>query len=228
MYCKNCGAKLHDGDTFCDLCGTAVTKIVSEPKPSHAVATPSRNFGGYSQRVDSDEMKAYLAMQRRWRNLFLCLVVIAPIVGFCIYALCSQDITISEALMYGPIVSLIMFCFGIYPTIKQKLQKPYIGTVIEKRDKLILYDEDDAPDRTKYYIVTRDTNGKKHTHKSTGYEGIYRYLKIGDEIRFLPQFPAPFEKKKEPNDTHTCCVFCQSIVSLDDDICPRCKAPVLK
>ena len=125
MYCINCGAKLQENDSFCDKCGTAVRKNVSEPGPSHTVAEPSRHFDSYSQRVDSVEVKAYLAMQRRWTNLFLCLVVITPIAGFCMYALCSNDITIAEALKYGPIVSLIMFCFGIYPTVKQKMQKPY-------------------------------------------------------------------------------------------------------
>lgn len=227
MYCINCGAKLHDGDSFCDQCGAAVIRNVSAPEPSHMAPAPPRNYGGYSQRVDSDEVKAYLAKMRRWRNLFLCLVVIAPIVGFLIYAHFSYDITTEEALKYGPIVSLIMFCFGIFPTIKQKLQKPYIGTVIEKHEKTTFYDNDDST-RTTYHIVTRDTNGKKHTHKSTGYGRIYGFLRVGDEIRFLPQFPAPFEKKKEPNDKLTCCVFCQSIVSLDDDTCPCCKAPILK
>ncbi len=228
MYCRNCGTKLNDSDSFCDKCGTAVRRNVSQPEPLHTVAAHSHNSGGYSQRVDSEEIKAYLAMQRRWLNLCLVIMVIAPIVGFCIYALCSSDITIAEAFTYGPIVSLIMFCCGIYPTIKQKMQKSYIGTVIEKREKTVHWDDDYDSNRVTYYIVTRDTNGKKHTHKSSGYRGIYNYLRVGDEIRFLPQFPAPFEKKKEPNDTHTCCVFCQNTVSLDADTCPCCKAPVLK
>lgn len=255
MYCINCGAKLQDGDSFCDQCGTAVVREVSEPArtvaaptqavaaptqavaapartvaaPTQAVAAPTRNISAYSQRIDSPEVKAYLAMQRRWVYICLCIVVIAPIVGFLIYANCSDDITVSEALKYGPIVSLIMFCFGISPTVKQKLQKSYIGRVTEMYKKTEVYDDDNSSyTKTTYYIETIDTRGKKHKHKSTGYAGIFHYLQVGDEVRFMPQFPAQFEKKKEPTDTQTCCIFCQSIVSLDDDTCPRCKAPILK
>lgn len=245
MYCINCGAKLNDNDSFCDQCGTAVVRKVSTPlPPSNAVVPPSNaaipptnavgyshGYDGYSQRVDSDEVKAYLAMQRRWANICLCIVVILPLVIISIYASYTGKMTIPEALGYGVVLSLIMFCFGIYPTIKRKMQKPYVGTVIDMREKIrVVSDEDGGCDRIRitYYIVTRDTYGKKHTHKSTGYEGMYKFLRIGDEIRFLPQFPVPFEKKKTPNDKLTCCVFCQSIVSLDDDICPRCKGPVLR
>lgn len=185
---------------------------------------------GYSLRIDSPEMHNYLAKQRKWRNLFLVLVVVGPIVGFCAYALITGDMEMSEALKYGPCVSLIMFLFGIFPTVKQKLQSYYIGTVIDKKMKTKVHSDDDGHETvvTTYYIVTRDVNGKKHTHKSTGYGGVYSFLEVGDEVRFLPQFPNPFEKKLGPGDTHTCCVFCQCEVSLDNDTCPNCKAPVLK
>lgn len=245
MYCTNCGAKLNDNDSFCDQCGTAVVRKASTPlPPSNAVVPPSNaaipptnavgyshGYDGYSQRVDSAEVKAYQAKIGRWTNIFLCLMVILPIVIICIYASYTGKMTIPEALGYGAVLSLIMFCFGITPTIKRKMQKSYIGTVIDMREKIrVESDEDGGSDRiiTTYYIVTRDTNGKKHTHKSTGYAGIYSFLKVGDEIRYLPQFPIPFEKKKSPGDTHTCCLFCQNIVSLDDDICSYCKAPVLR
>ncbi|WP_407403492.1 hypothetical protein [Sodaliphilus sp.] len=136
----------------------------------------------------------------------------------------------SEALTYGPCISLIMFIFGIAPTVKQKMQSSYIGTVIEKREKTKVHYDDDNHKKvvTTYYIVTRDTRGKKHTHKSTGYGGVYSFLKVGDEVRYLPQFPNPFEKKLVPGDAHACCSFCQHVVTLDKDTCTYCKAPILK
>lgn len=185
---------------------------------------------GYSMIVDSPEMKKYQEKQRRWRNIWLVLVVVAPIVGFCAYAMFTGDMEMGEALKYGPCVSLIMFLFGIYPTVKQKMQSSYIGTIIEMKHKTkVHYDNNDHEKIvTTYYIVTRDLRGKKHKHKSTDYEGIYSYLKVGDEVRYLPQFPNPFEKKLVPGDTHACCSFCQHMVSLDYDTCPHCKAPILK
>lgn len=185
---------------------------------------------GYSMIVDSPEMTKYMDKQRKWRNIWLVLVVVAPIVGFSAYAMFTGDIEMSEALMYGPCVSLIMFLFGIYPTVKQKMQSSYIGTVIEMTHKTkVHYDSNDHESIvTTYYIVTRDSRGKKHKHKSTDYESVYSFLNVGDEVRYLPQFPNPFEKKLTPGDTHTCCSFCQHVVGLDNDTCPYCKAPILK
>lgn len=223
MQCIKCGTQLPIDALFCPKCGSAINSNDS----SNAI--DPLTYRGYSQKLESPEMKKYLAMQRRWRNIALAVVVVAPIIGFCIYAHVSNSITMSEALTYGPIVSLIMFIFGIFPTVKQKMQKSYIGTVTDLRYKTKTSTDDDGitSTTTTYYIVTRDQHGKKHTHKSTGYGAAYSYLKIGDEIRYLPQFPIPFEKRLSSADTHVCCVFCGSEVSLDTDTCPRCKAPIL-
>lgn len=224
MYCYKCGSQLPDGTPVCPNCQSLLTEAPVTQRDNSG-KTPE----GYSLKVDSPEMEKYLGKQRKWRNIFLVLVVLGPIVGFLIAAQFSRNMTTEDAVIYGPCVSLIMFCFGIYPTVKQKLQKSYIGAVIDKYSKTkIIDDENTTRIRTTYYIVTRDQRGKKHKHKSTGYEGVYDFLEVGDEIRYLPQFENPFEKKLGPTDTHTCCQFCQSVVSLDNDTCPRCKAPILK
>lgn len=174
-------------------------------------------------------MMKYLDKQKVWRNIWLVLMVLGPIIGFLIAAQFSSSITTSDAIIYGPCVALIMFCFGIYPAVRGKLKMSYIGAVINKYSKTkLIEDENTTRTRTTYYIVTRDQRGKKLKHKSTGYERVYNFLKVGDEIRYLPQFENPFEKKLSPSDTHTCCIICQTVVSPDNDICPHCKAPILK
>lgn len=192
---------------------------------------PGKTPEGYSLRVNSPEMVRYQEKQKQWSNIWLCIMAVVPIVGFVLYAQFSDEITMGQALAFGPCVSLIMLAFGLYPRVKQKFQKSYIGTVIDMYTKVRVHTDDDGSHArvvTTYYIVTRDTNGKKHTHKSTGYEGLFSLLRIGDEVRFLPQFPSQFEKKLSPGENFTCCVFCQKVVSLDNDTCPNCKAPLLK
>lgn len=71
-------------------------------------------------------MMKYLGKQKVWRNIWLVLMVLGPIIGFLIAAQFSSSITTSDAIIYGPCVALIMFCFGIYPAVRGKLKMSYI------------------------------------------------------------------------------------------------------
>lgn len=46
MYCKNCGTKVQDGETFCSLCGN---RMIPEEKPAYSADTNNYNQNNYNQ-----------------------------------------------------------------------------------------------------------------------------------------------------------------------------------
>lgn len=54
------------------------------------------------------------------------------------------------------------------------------------------------------------------------------YLNEGDRLRYLPQFPLPFEKYDKSRDAEIPCLFCGRMNPVKNDNCTFCHNPMIK
>ena len=56
----------------------------------------------------------------------------------------------------------------------------------------------------------------------------YDYLKIGDKVRYHPNFHYKYEKYDKTHDRFVPCVMCDTMNPVHEDKCKKCGTPLLK
>ena len=231
MNCPYCGARLNSGAKFCEECGGRVEssppaqpEVVSEYRAGDAV----RLVPGYSRRVDSERMRAALKKQRRTTRIAAACLVAAPLIIMPIYGAVSSSMEIWSAILYGVIVSIIVALVTLYMSLKRMLSKPFEGTVVDKKhSRRYGRAARRSPGSRNIWRIRIDCDDGKHRKKDVS-ATVYNYLQVGDRVRYLPQFPQPFEKYDKSRDAEIPCMFCGIMNSVENDSCTGCHNPLLK
>ncbi|MCR5781168.1 MAG: hypothetical protein K6G90_00390 [Clostridia bacterium] len=155
-------------------------------------------------------------------------MIFLPIIGFLIYGAVSPRMEIYMAAFAGVFVSLIFIIATVIYAIKQKVAKPFEGTVADKKVTREMSRSGDhvGTTRRKYRIYVNCDDGK--LRKKEVNLNAYDYLQIGERVRYLPQFPQPFEKYDKRPDGMVLCMFCSKKNSLTDTNCTFCHKPLIK
>ena len=154
--------------------------------------------------------------------------IVLPFIGFPLYASLSHKMTLSQGLGAGFFVSLIIALALLIAGIRKKLTKAVEGTVADKRIVMSLRRSSRSGSFTRRrWLVWLDCEDGKR-RKKEAHADVYEYLNIGDRVRFLPQFPQPFEKYDKSRDGVVPCMFCCRMNPIENDDCAFCHNPLLK
>lgn len=221
--CTNCGAPLIDGSAFCGNCGHAVP---TEATGNERTISNQSYRIGFSESIDSEPVLKALKKTKRATNITSIILVILPFLCFTAYGAFSDKMDIGKAAVTGIIISLVFALTSFLVTLKKKLTKSFEGTVIEKKKSIRVGDSETrgGKSRTKCTVRIHSDDGKKHKKEVS--LTVYNYLIEGERVRFLPQFPQPFEKYDKNGET--LCMFCSRKVDLSEDSCPFCHNPLIK
>ena len=232
MFCPKCGALLRDGARFCESCGARMDDAGPRQDSSGELygraPDGSRPAPGYSRLLDSEPVRLALEKQQRATRIAGIVLVLLPLLGFLIYGAVSDKMELGRALVTGLVVSAVFGLTTLVVTLKKKLSKPFEGTLSDKKHVHHISSSKHRAGRSRneYFLYITDGDGKRRKKPTT--VTVYNYLQVGDRLRYLPQFPQPFEKYDKSGDAEIVCMFCGCLSPIDRDECAACRNPLLK
>lgn len=230
VTCKNCKAQLDESEKVCRYCGTPVdpfSQAEQEFFDTNAPMDPGLDTAGYSDLIDSEEVVAALKKNKRVTRIVLFIFIILPIAGFLIYGSVSSKMDIAMAAFAGVFVSAVILLSSLIVAIKNKVAKPFEGTVAEKKVTREYSGSAGNHRSRRKYIVRFDCDDGKRRKKAVSIP-VYEYLQIGERVRYLPRFPQPFEKYDKRPDGAVLCMFCSKTNPLTETNCKFCHKPLIK
>ena len=217
MVCSNCGAEIPEAAAFCPNCGAAAPAA-----DARVILTPQGPRGrvGFSEDVNSPELQAALAKSRRITRITAAVLVVLPLVGFLIYGIVNDKI--ASAVPTGLIVSLVFLIVTLIVMLRRKLDRPFDGEVTEKRVKTGRRSRGDLSySRRDYFLILRTDDGKRK--KKGAAKTVFDSCRVGDRMRYHPEFAQPFEKYDKSGDAQVVCMMCARANPIENDHCSFCR-----
>ena len=227
MYCKICGTTLPDDTRFCTGCGAQTGNLADKQ-----AAEGARRIG-YSQRIHDPAFARYLKHTNQWSALFSVILAVAAVIGFYIYGETSHEMENPQALFIGLGIGGMFLLTALYTIVARKRSKTWDGQVVDKtiKEKTRRYDtgkNDSSIDYyTEYAVIIRDERGKKHQLTAQDDRTVFDYFKEGDRVRHHAGLNS-YEKYDKSQDSIIFCNACATLCQISDDVCFRCKCPLLK
>lgn len=190
---------------------------------------------GYSKRIYDPAFALYLKNTKRWASIFSLILALGAIIGFYIYGETSSEMDNPQALFIGLGIGGMFFLIAIYSIIGRKRSKTWDGvvvykTIVEKNRRQSTGSGDNdyyIKYYTEYKVIIRDERGKNHDITAEDDDTLYNYYQIGDKVRHHAGLNS-YEKYDKTKDSIIFCNACATLCDIEDDICPRCKCPLLK
>ena len=229
MKCPYCGMSIEDGSRFCGECGARLEpQTDSRADFVYGTDTVPRLAPGYSRKLESEAVLAGLKKQRRATRIIGLIVTVLPLIGFGVYGAISDAMELWQALFAGVVISVIIGVTTLIVSLHKRLAKSFDGTLTRKKHvRRVRHSNDGYRDsRNDYILYITDENGKRHKKHTT--PTMYNYLNEGDRLRYLPQFPIPFEKYDKSRDAEIPCLFCGRMNPAANDSCSSCRNPMIK
>lgn len=219
MYCENCGASISEGTNCCPACGNL--QIVKIP---YVIPAP----GGFSTNISDPAFAAYKRKSGIWSIVFALILAVIALIGFPIYGNASGEIEWPNSLYYGFGIGGMFIAIALMQILKRALDKTWDGTIenmktYKQRERV----QSGYAFHTYYTMKVRKDSGGVKKHKWRDTPGLYDYYNIGDRVRHHKGFYY-YEKYDKSQDAQIMCAACMSFIDKDQDICPRCKCPLLK
>ena len=183
---------------------------------------------GYSRLIDSEPVQKALKKQKRITRIVSVILVILPVIGFGIYGAVSGAMDVGKALVIGLVISAVFLLAALISALRQKLEKPFEGTVVEKKRTIRLGDSRQRGGRSKIKCTIRfECEDGKRRKKEVPLD-VFNYLNEGERVRYLPQFPRPYEKYDKRPDGEVMCMFCGRRNPLSEQNCSGCGNVLIK
>ena len=184
---------------------------------------------GFSPRINAPAFAKYKGKSVTWSFLFAAILGVVALVAFPIYGKISGDIAWPQSLYYGMGIGGMFLLIALLQTIKQGRDRTWDGTVAFKDCyNEVTRDRDGHTHQEIVYVlkVRKDTGGVKK-HKWHNIAGPYDYYNVGDRVRHHKGFYY-YEKYDKSKDAQIMCAACLSFNDIENDVCTRCKCPLLK
>lgn len=223
MFCSVCGRESADDAAFCTKCGKQFNQIPLQQ------FRPRRDLIGFSPKISDPAFLAYKKKSSTWSFLFATILAVIVIIAFPIYGNASGEIEWPNSLYYGIGIGGMFIAIAILQTLKRGTEKTWDGVVISKDIYKDTVRNDDGPDRhqTVYRIKIKKDSGGTKTHEWRDAPGLYDYYSTGDRVRHHKGFYY-YEKYDKSQDSRIMCAACMSFQDINENICARCKCPLLK
>lgn len=219
MHCANCGRIIDGGAAYCLGCGERHNSGIPSATPAPA---------GFSIRISNPAFAAYKRKSGIWSILFALILAVIALIGFPIYGNASGEIEWPSSLYYGFGIGGMFIAIALIQILKRALDKTWDGTVENKKT----YKQRERVQggytfHTYYTMKVRKDSGGVKKHKWRDTPGLYDYYNTGDRVRHHKGFYY-YEKYDKSQDAQIMCAACMSFIDKNEDICPRCKCPLLK
>lgn len=229
MYCTSCKKEIADDARFCEFCGA---KVEGHVHPTHNSLDASTSLVGYSSKINDPAFDKYLSSTKKYGKLFGVALVVLLIVGFGIYGAFSDEMELTQALLIGGGLGAAYLIWTFIGLSRKGKKEDWDGVVVDKSKKLKnrVVDSGDnhyTENYTVYKVIIKKDNGKKHVLRNENSDVVYNYYQIGDKVRFHGKLDT-LEKYDKSHDSIIFCNACATINKIEDDVCFRCKCPLLK
>lgn len=190
---------------------------------------------GYSKKINDPAFDLYLKNTKRWASLFSLILALGAIIGFYIYGETSSEMDNPQSLFIGLGIGGMFILIAIYSIIGRKRSKTWDGVVVYKtiveKNRRQSTGSGDNDYYIKYYaeykVIIRDERGKNHDITAEDDDTLYNYYQIGDKVRHHKGLNS-YEKYDKTKDSIIFCNACATLCDIEEDVCPRCKCPLLK
>lgn len=227
MYCEHCGTALPDGTHFCTGCGAQIGEATDSHPPAGGGCI------GYSQRIHDPAFARYLKNTNRWSAIFSMILAVAAVIGFYIYGETGREMENPQALFIGLGIGGMFLLIALYSIIARKRSKTWDGVVVDKtvKQKTRRHDTGNNDSTicyyTEYAVIVRDERGKTHRMTAEDDMTVFDYFQVGDRVRHHAGLNS-YEKYDKSRDSIIFCNACATLCQISDDVCFRCKCPLLK
>ena len=227
MFCSNCGAKVSENANFCNSCG-------ERPKQPQTAFAGNFIRIGFSSKINDPAFARYIKSTNRWSAIFSAILAVAAVAGFYIAGEAgAEGMENPQALFIGLGVGGMFLLIALLTIIRQKRTRTWDGVVADKtirqkqRTQNAGNDDDYIQYYTEYAVIVRDERGKTHRITAEDDDTQYNYYQIGDRVRHHAGLNS-YEKYDKSRDSIIFCSACATLCDINDDICFRCKCPLLK
>jgi len=226
MYCKFCGTNLPENAAFCGACGA---QAASCGQPASAAG----GRVGYSPKIHDPAFSRYLKNTNRWAALFSAVLAVAAVVGFFIAGQIGvENMENPQALYIGLCIGAMFLAIAFFQIMGRKRSRTWDGTVVDKTVKQKSRQKESGNEYytqhyTEYVVLIRSEDGKEHRICTEDDDTVFHYYQIGDRVRHHAGLNS-YEKYDKSRDSIIFCSACRTLCDITDDVCPRCKCPLLK
>ncbi|CQR74101.1 hypothetical protein SOV_22200 [Sporomusa ovata DSM 2662] len=219
MQCPHCGETCPENEHFCTFCGGRLKP--ESPTSSKFKARPV----GFSSRINDPAFARYVRHTNLWSAIFAGMLAVAAIIGFTIAGEVGSEMENPESMFIGLGIGGMFLVIALLQIMGRKKSRTWDGTVVNKE---INYGRDkNGRDYTEYVVVVEDERGKKYCSIVKDDDTRYNYFQIGDRLRHHAGLNS-YEKYDKSQDSVIFCNACGDIWDIEEDVCPRCKCPLLK
>ncbi|NLJ30394.1 MAG: zinc ribbon domain-containing protein [Clostridiales bacterium] len=228
MYCPNCGAFVPEDARFCKTCG----KELRRPAPA-GEAGADRGPVGFSAKINDPAFARYIRNNNRWSAVFAVILAAAAVVGFYIAGEVSSEMENPGSLCIGLGIGGMFLTIALFQILGRKRSTTWDGVVedktVKKKTERHTYGDGDVSDQNylEYTVVIRSDRGKRYSIRVKNDDTMYRYYRIGDRVRHHAGLNS-YEKYDKTGDRFIPCAACGTICDIKDEVCRRCKCPLLK
>lgn len=219
MHCPHCGEAGPENAHFCTFCGG---------KLSQEAPTSSKAKSGlieFSPKINDPAFARYVKHTNLWSAIFAGVLAVVAVIGFTVYGEIGSEMENPEAMFIGFVIGGMFLSIALLQILGRKRSKTWDGTVV---DKEINYGRDkNGRDYTEYVVVVEDERGKKYCSIVKNDDTRYNYFQIGDRVRHHAGL-GTYEKYDKSQDRVIFCNACGDIWDIEEDVCSRCKCPLLK
>ncbi|HWR55766.1 MAG TPA: zinc-ribbon domain-containing protein [Negativicutes bacterium] len=229
MYCPHCGTALSEGVRFCSACGGEQT--------DQDIAAPTytrRLLVGFSPKITDPAFANYVKNTNRWAAIFSVILAVAAVIGFTVAGEMGVDgMGNPDSLFIGLGVGGMFLTIALFQILGRKRSTTWDGTVedktVKKKTERRNYGNDDYgyEDYLEYTVVIRSDHGKRQVIRAKNDDTLYNYYRVGDRVRHHAGLKS-YEKYDKSGDSIIFCNACATLCDINDDICFRCKCPLLK
>ncbi len=233
MFCTNCGAKLPENAKFCTVCGSQQQPVSQGPPAQDSQRSTTSTLVGYSSRINDPAFDRYIKNSKRWIRIFSFALAAIAIVGFYLAGESRADgLSNPESLFIGLGIGGMFLFIGIVLSFEKGRGKDFDGVVEDKyvREKVKKNKTEDGVEYEKYLeftIAIRSDDGKLHKIVVRDDDTEYNYYKVGERLRYHGKLKS-YEKYDKRGDEIIFCSACATLCDINDDVCFRCKCPLLK
>jgi hypothetical protein len=224
MYCQQCGAAILDNTRFCPSCGEDQSR-----QNQTGLSPASGQLVGYSDRINDPRIAAVMKKINSSGTVFMFILAVVAFIGFTIAGMAEVGgFELPSALYIGLGIGGLLVVIGLIQKAKAKSDKTWDGTVVDKKIKQPTYSQRKSGDyQTQYALYINDQFG--NTRKLPCTEDYFNYMQIGEQVRHHGGTPKHiFEKYDKSHDSIVYCIACTSKNNICDELCHRCKCPLLK
>lgn len=230
MYCRNCGEKISERDQYCPSCGQENKQGIEKEERNNSNGIIRV---GFSDRISDPAFHKYLKSSNQYSAIFSLALATIAVIGFYIAGERGLDnMENPQALYIGLGIGGMFILIALFQILARKRSKTWDGVVVDKKmkRKTRRHKSEDGvwdEDYVEYKVTIRQDHGKNYEIIDENDDTLYNYYDTGDKIRHHGGLNS-YEKYDKTGDSIIFCSACATLCDINDDVCFRCKCPLLK